>query len=111
MSVFTPNDMRRTMDRLRWPLRWTRIGMIAEQAVRAFWPLMSVTLLVLAGLVLGLQDAVAVETVWALGAVSLGLALAALVYAARRFRVPSRDAAMARLDNSLPGRPLQALLD
>ncbi len=37
--------------------------------------------------------------------------LAALVYALRRFRIPGRDAALERLDQSLVGRPIRALLD
>jgi uncharacterized protein (TIGR02302 family) len=34
-----------------------------------------------------------------------------VIYALRRFRVPSRVAALARLDDSMPGRPIQAMLD
>ena len=111
MSTFTPNDLRAGLARLNGPLRWTRAGMLAESIVQAFWPLMTVVLLALAALMLGLQDIVPVEVVWGAGAlVALGL-LGSLYHAARRFRIPSRGAAMARLDASLPGRPIQALLD
>ncbi|MBD3664030.1 TIGR02302 family protein [Sulfitobacter aestuariivivens] len=111
MASFTPNDLRRTMTGLRWPVRLTWGGMLAEQVVQAFWPLMTVCLIVLAALMLGVQDSVLVEVVW-VAMVVTGLAgLGALYYAARHFRVPTRDAAMARLDESMPGRPIQALLD
>ncbi len=111
MSTFTPKDLRQGLRKLRWPLRLTRIGMLAEQLVRAFWPLLGVMLLALAALMLGLQDSVMVEVVWAATVVfALGVILS-LVYAIRRFRLPSRAGAMERLDASLPGRPIQAMLD
>ena len=33
---------------LAWPLRLTRLGMVAERATRAFWPLWAVLMLALA---------------------------------------------------------------
>jgi uncharacterized protein (TIGR02302 family) len=111
MSSFTPNDMRRGLAKLRWPLRLTWAGMFAEAFVRAVWPLMTVVLLVLAALMLGLQDSVQLEVVWAIAVAAVGAALWALVYALRRFRIPSKAAAVERLDASLPGRPIQAMLD
>ena len=111
MSTFTPNDLRNGLRGLRWPLRLTWAGMVAEALVQSLWPLMTVVLLVLAALMLGLQDKVTVEVVWALAVVSAGAALWALIYAVRRFRIPSRDAAMERLDASLPGRPIKAMMD
>ncbi|MEM6305063.1 MAG: TIGR02302 family protein [Pseudomonadota bacterium] len=111
MASSAPNDHRRAFAKLRWPLRLTWAGMLAEQVVRAFWPLMTIALMVLALLMLGAQDELALEAVWGLAAAAGVLAIGAVVYAARRFRWPSKDAAMARLDESLPGRPIQALLD
>lgn len=96
---------------VRWPLRLTRLGMLAETAVQSLWPLMTVCLLVLAALMLGLQDSAAVELVWVAVAGAAFAGLRALIYAVRTFRWPSWAAALARLDASLPGRPLQALLD
>ena len=95
----------------KWPLRLTRLGMLAETTVQSFWPLMTVVLLVLAALMLGLQDEVVLEVVWGGAVASVLAAGGALFYAARHFRFPSRADAMARLDASLPGRPLQALID
>lgn len=100
-----------TLRSLRGPLALTRLGMAAEALWRAFWPLISVLMAAAALLMLGLQDMVAPELAWAV----LGLAgLAALVFAGlglRRLRWPDAASARARLDATLPGRPIQALLD
>ena len=111
MTQFTPNDLRRSLRELRWPLRMTWAGMLAENAVRAFWPLMTVVLLALAALMLGLQDSVLVEVVWGAAVVTALAGLGAFAYAAMRFRLPRRAAALARLDESMPGRPIQAMMD
>ena len=96
---------------VKWPLRLTLWGMTAERVTRAFWPLWSLAIALLALLMLGIQDLVAVEWVWAAGA---GFA-AALGWAAwrglRMFRAPSRGEALSRLDASLDGNPIQAALD
>jgi len=111
MTSFSRHDVRRGLTALRWPLFWTRAGMFAEAFWRATWPLATVVLAVLAALMLGLQDSVVVEVVWA-GVVLSGLAaLAALIYAIALFRIPGRTEALARLDETLPGRPIQALMD
>ncbi|MDE4273662.1 TIGR02302 family protein [Phaeobacter gallaeciensis] len=96
---------------LRWPLRLTRAGMIAEQLLRALWPAASVLMLALAAVMLGLHDELPVELVWS-GAVLSALALGlALIWGIRRFSWPSHASALARLDATLPGRPVSALLD
>ena len=111
MASFSRHDADRSLSAVRWPLRLTRVGMFAEALVQSFWPLMTVTLLVLAVLMLGFQDSVLIEVVW-MTAVAAAIAwLSALGYAIKTFRLPTRDAAMARLDATLPGRPLQALTD
>lgn len=111
MSSFTPNDLRRGLAKLRWPVRLTWVGMFAEVLVQAFWPLMTVLLLVLAALMLGLQDSIMIEAVWVAAVICAAAAIAALIYALRRFRVPAKADAMERLDASLPGRPIQAMMD
>ena len=111
MPDFTPEDHSTTLRKLRWPLRLTWTGMICEAAVRAFWPLMAVVLVLLAALMMGVQDSVGIEAVWAgivLGALAL---IWTTVHALRHFRMPSRTAALARLDASLPGRPISAMMD
>ncbi|KIN60137.1 DUF4175 domain containing protein [Sulfitobacter noctilucae] len=111
MSTFTPDDVGKSLSKLRWPLRMTQTGMLAEQVVQALWPLLTVVLLTLAALMLGLQDSVMVEVVWAAAVVLALCGLLSIVYAFRRFEWPNRAAAMERLDASLPGRPIQAMLD
>ncbi|WP_273524465.1 DUF4175 family protein, partial [Rhodosalinus sediminis] len=99
------------LTRLGRPLRLTRLGMAAERAARAFWPLWSIVAAALALLMLGVQDAVAVEGVWAAGAIAGLGALWALWHGLRRFRWPGRVEAMARLDATMPGRPISSVLD
>ena len=99
------------LHQLRWPLRLTWAGICAERLVRAFWPAASVAMLALATLMLGLHDLLSVETVW-VGAVLTGLAgLAALIWGLRGLRFPHRGEVLARLDATLPGRPIASLLD
>lgn len=92
-------------------LFWTRLGMGVERVMRAFWLPVSLALLGAAGLAFD---------VFALlpgsgPALALGLlALAVLLLTAWqgwRLRWPSRAEAAARLDRTLPGRPLAALVD
>ncbi|MCO8145516.1 TIGR02302 family protein [Rhodovulum tesquicola] len=99
------------LNALRWPLRLTRAGMVAERLTRAFWPLASLLLALAAVLSFGLHDMV--SRGWAL--VVLALAAVAMVVAfglgVRSFRWPSRAEALDRLDRTLPGRPITALRD
>ena len=96
---------------LRIPLLLTRAGMAAQNILRSFWPLFSILMLVPALLMLGLQDIAPVEVVWGGAVLSLVAFLAAGVYGVRRFRWPGRAEALAKLDETLPGRPIQAVLD
>jgi uncharacterized protein (TIGR02302 family) len=96
---------------LRWPLALTRLGIAAERAARAFWPLWSIAIFALALLMLGVQDEMAVEWVWIVGAVLTAAALWAVWYGAGRFRWPTREAAILRLDGTMKGNPIQASLD
>ncbi|WP_319003521.1 TIGR02302 family protein [Ruegeria arenilitoris] len=95
----------------RLSLWLTHAGMLAEQVLRAFWPFFSIFMAILAALMLGLQDHVRVEVVWAVGVVAVIGLLVALVWGIRRFHLPRRAEALMRVDASLPGRPIQALMD
>jgi uncharacterized protein (TIGR02302 family) len=96
---------------LRWPLGLTRAGLVAERLTYCFWPFWTLAFTGVAALALGFQDWAPVELYWAfLVAVPLGLA-ASLIRGALRFRWPSADEARARLDGTLPGRPLASLAD
>jgi uncharacterized protein (TIGR02302 family) len=111
MTLFKSDDQQRGLAKIRWPLRLTWAGMWAESLVQALWPVLAITLLVLAALMLGFQDTVVFEVFYGAAAVVLLAVLGALVYAFRNFRLPRRAEALSRLDASLPGRPIQALMD
>ncbi|MBI6628722.1 TIGR02302 family protein [Pontibaca salina] len=97
--------------KLAQPLALTRAGLLAEQALRAFWPLMTVAMAALAALMLGLQDHLPIELVW--GGFVIGVLGLIVTFALgiRRFQWPTRTDALARLDATLPGRPIAAILD
>jgi uncharacterized protein (TIGR02302 family) len=101
----------RTLARLRGPLLLTWLGMIAERSARALWPLWSLVIAVLGALMLGWHETFPIEAVWGLAVLSCIAALVFLVRGFIKFRLPSRIEALARLDASLKGRPIQALMD
>ena len=100
-----------TMRALRWPVRLTRLGMLAERVLRGFWPLFSIIFLVAALLMMGVQDELPVEVVWAIAVASVGGTLYAAFHGIRAFKWPTWDDALDRLDETLPGRPIAALTD
>jgi len=106
-----PDLPREAAARLKRPLRLTRIGMAAECATRAFWPLWSIVFAVVAALMLGLHEGLPLEAVWGLGVLALLGTGAALWNGVTRFAWPTRDEAFARLDATLPGRPITAVGD
>ncbi|NSY37944.1 TIGR02302 family protein [Leisingera sp. ANG59] len=99
------------LKQVRWPLRLTQAGLVAERALRSFWPLASVLMAALAALMLGLHQMLPERLVWTGAMAVLMAATAALGWGLWRFRWPSRAAALERLDQTLPGRPVSALLD
>ncbi|MFC3613068.1 TIGR02302 family protein [Lutimaribacter marinistellae] len=101
----------RTLPIPRRTLWLTRLGMVSERLSRRFWPLFAIFAVVMGALMLGLQDSVAVETVWVLGGVACAGALGALIWGLRGFRWPREAEVLARLDETLPGRPIRALMD
>ncbi len=111
MAITSGTGADMVLRQLRWPLLMTRVGLLAEQVLRAFWPFFSVVMLVLAALMLGLHDTLPVEMVWGTAVISVLAVLGTFGFGIRRFNAPSRAEALARLDASLPGRPIQALLD
>jgi hypothetical protein len=58
-----------TLRQIETPLRLTLVGLWAERLVRAFWPLWTLAIAVLAALAFGLQDHLPLEALW-FGAVS-----------------------------------------
>lgn len=111
MPDFSRQDVQKSLKAIRWPLRLTEMGMWAESFWKAFWPLMSVFLALLGALMLGLHDELPLEAVWGLGVLAVLGICGAAMWGALRYVVPTRAQVLARLDASLPGRPIQALLD
>jgi uncharacterized protein (TIGR02302 family) len=99
------------LDRLRWPLRLTQLGLWAERLTQCFWPVWSILFAIAAILGFGLQDMLPVEIVWAGTLLALGGLVWFLFDGVRRFRRPTRDTALDRLDRAMPGRPITALRD
>ncbi|MDO5643536.1 MAG: DUF4175 family protein [Paracoccus sp. (in: a-proteobacteria)] len=97
--------------RLARALALTRAGLWWEALARAFWPAGTLALLMLAALGFGLPRAMPpVVLPWVAALAGLAL-LAALIRGWWRFHRPAPDAAMRRVDQRLPGRPLSALQD
>ncbi|WP_343116557.1 TIGR02302 family protein [Ostreiculturibacter nitratireducens] len=100
-----------TLYRLRWSLRLTRAGMVAERAARAFWPVSTLLLALATAFAFGLQDHMSEVALWVLAGLWL-LALAVFaVLGFRRFHWPTSAEALDRLDRTLPGRPIAAMTD
>ncbi len=99
------------LKRLVWPVRLTRAGMAAERITRSFWPIWTILFGVIAALAFGLQDWLPLEALWIGGVLTLLGFFYALWRGIRRFRWPSREEALERLDRTLPGRPIAALSD
>ncbi|MFQ3252888.1 MAG: hypothetical protein ACI9U6_001177 [Loktanella salsilacus] len=87
------------------------MGLLAERATRAFWPLWSVLFVILTPLMFGFQDRMSLEVFWGLSLIAALAVGAALVRGLRMFRWPSKDEALARVDAALPGRPISAVRD
>lgn len=97
--------------RLIWPLRLTRLGMVAERALRAFWPVWTLAFVVFAALAFGAGSLATPTVAWSvLGVISLVL-LALLALGIRRFKMPTHSEALHRLDATMPGRPITTLMD
>ncbi|SFQ02942.1 TIGR02302 family protein [Roseivivax halotolerans] len=107
-QTIDPNDI---IGRVKRPLALTRAGLVAERAVRAFWPLWSVVFAVVAMLMLGLQDFVSATVVLIVAVLALGLAGWTLWRGVSRFTWPSREDALIRLDATMPGHPITTSLD
>ena len=100
-----------TLWRLRGQIRLAHAGLWAEVLTRRFWPVWTLLLGSYAALVFGVFDALPqrwfIVTIGALGALITLFTLRGLIGMPR----PTRAQAQARLDATLPGRPLQALID
>lgn len=99
------------MPHLTWPVRLTRAGMLAEGVVSAFWPLWIVLALILVPVLMGWLGLLPQAGLWAFGAVSVLAFLGAFGWGLRRMVLPTEAEAVARVDATLPGRPIAAIAD
>lgn len=97
--------------RLIWPLRLTRLGMVAERFVRAFWPVWTLIFVTFAALAFGAGSLTTPTIAWSvLGAILL-ITITLIALGIHRFTMPTHAEALNRLDASMPGRPITTLLD
>lgn len=99
-----PSDLQAALAR---SLTLTRAGLWVERGARAFWPLATLVCLLIAAVSFGLDEG---APLWARGA-ALAALLVALGWGLWRLRPPTEAEALARIDATLPGRPLSALAD
>ena len=89
----------------------TRAGMWWEALARAFWPLGVVLALVIAALAFGATELFSnALLIWVMGLVALAILMAG-GWGLWRLSRPTLEGARARVDETLPGRPLAALRD
>lgn len=105
------SDFLQTTRRLRWSVRLTLGGMIAERLTRAFWPLWSLVFIGLSAVMLGAHEVLTPETTWAVLVIYAIAVLATFAWGLRGLRWPRPSEALDRVDRSLPGRPIAALSD
>lgn len=92
-------------------VRRTRAGMLVETLLRSFWPLASFLAAFWAAIAFGLPEALSRGQLGFVLALAAGAGTYLLVIGIRALRWPSLDDARARVDATLPGRPLAALRD
>ncbi|WP_244867980.1 TIGR02302 family protein [Vannielia litorea] len=93
------------------PLQLTRMGMIAERAVRSFWRVWTLLFAAAAALAFGAHDALPPEGVWIVGGIWIIAFVSAIGLGFRAYHRPSGKEVVARLDATMPGRPIKALSD
>ncbi|HAJ83921.1 MAG TPA: ATPase [Rhodobacteraceae bacterium] len=89
----------------------TYAGLWAERVALSCWPLFSLILCAMGTLLLGSLDLWPIEVIWLSFSAAACLGLWCLWHIWAFFSWPSLGQARARLDQSLPGRPLTALQD
>lgn len=105
----TPEDI--SAPKILRAVRLTRWGMVWEQVARAFWPLAALLAVGFAALALGAVAGLPAPLVpWIAGLWVIAVIVAAVRGGLRYGRVAD-TAALARVDATLPGRPLSALMD
>ena len=89
----------------------TFVGLWAERIMRAAWPLLSTLAFGIGVMLLAAPDLWPLSLLKLAGGIWLLSGLCGLWYFFKQFSAPSLGAALARLDQNLPDRPLAALRD
>lgn len=111
-TTFTEaNRRRRLLAFLRGRITLTTLSLAAENALRAFWPLLTFLGFAYGAMAFGVLDVLPAG--WPLFVMAAaGLASLGLVYlGVRRFSWPRRAQALEKLDESLDNRPISSLQD
>ena len=95
----------------KFALGLTYAGLWTERVAQAFWPLFSLILSTIGTHLLVAPDLWPIEAIWLSFSATACLGLWCVWYIWLRFSWPSLGQAWARLDQSLPGRPLAAIQD
>ncbi|AJE48965.1 DUF4175 domain-containing protein [Celeribacter indicus] len=105
-------DLTRSLARrVRTALRATWAGLLFERAGQALWPFFSLLCFFTGLALLGVHDLFPTSLRMGLLIGAGVVLLVAFALGLRRFRLPGKGLALARVDARLPGRPLQALSD
>lgn len=99
------------LKRLGLVLGLTRLGLLAEILTRAFWPVWTILFVCAAAVMMGALDVLPLEVTWGISTLAILSSVWFILRGVRKVRLPSREDAIARLDTTLPGRPIQALRD
>lgn len=100
-----------TLKAVKRPLQLTLLGLWAERVALGFWPLWTVFLAALTVQGFGALDGLPLEAAWFSVLVFVAAAIFGIWYAARQFQRPTFAQAVARLDATLAGQPLAAVID
>ena len=112
MAKFSFAGQRRALGKAtRRALRLSRLALLAERLARVLWPAFSVLCFALAAALLGGFALLDPATHRLVSLATAGLFAVTLIWAALRFRMPSRTAAARRLDAGDPVHPIATLGD
>lgn len=96
---------------LKRPLWWTRLGMVAERFVQSFWPVWTIAMVAISAFAFGIGAVLGVEALWVLILAITGGLVWSIVSGLGQFRMPTPEETLDRLDRTMPGRPIAALID
>lgn len=97
--------------RFRRAVTLTLAGLWAERITQAFWPLWSVIFACLSVLMMGGYETAPVELFWLAMLVATSAFVWAVIRGVLMFCIPRRSEALARIDATLPNRPIAAVVD